>query len=210
MPDVRSALAQIRSGPPGPAVGAFFDFDGTIIEGYSALAFYTHRLRNFEVGPEEATRTMLAAFYDAWQLVKAHPAPGPHRRLGGPPLWATGKARAARRFAADHDVDLTTSSAYANGDEDIAFLSVVGRPHAVNPGGRLARAAAKRQWPVLRFDSGKRRLDPLPVMRTTAMWSGLFASIGTGIGVGLFNRNKREVRALFVDTLEEWPEPAPL
>jgi putative phosphoserine phosphatase/1-acylglycerol-3-phosphate O-acyltransferase len=29
-------------------------------------------------------------------------------------------------------------------------------------------------------------------MRTTAMWGGLFASIATGITVGLFNRNKRQ------------------
>ncbi|MDQ1568259.1 MAG: putative phosphoserine phosphatase / 1-acylglycerol-3-phosphate O-acyltransferase, partial [Actinomycetota bacterium] len=60
MPDVAYTLGQIRSGPTGPAIGAFFDFDGTIIEGFSALAFYQHRLRNFEIGPEEATRTMLA------------------------------------------------------------------------------------------------------------------------------------------------------
>jgi putative phosphoserine phosphatase/1-acylglycerol-3-phosphate O-acyltransferase len=271
---LQATLGEIRSGPGGPTIGVFFDFDGTIIEGYSALAFYNHRLRNFEIGREEATRTVLAAlrsgmneeqfaeiaelgirgwagraeedldelgqrlfvqgiagalFHDAWRLVKAHQRRG-HTvviassatrfqvepmarelgvqhvlctpveieegictgRLAGRPLWGAAKARAVRRFAAENDVDMAASYAYANGDEDVPFLSTVGRPHPVNPGGGLAKTAARRHWPALRFDSGKRRFDPLPAMRTTAMWGGLFASIATGITVGLFNRNKRQ------------------
>jgi putative phosphoserine phosphatase/1-acylglycerol-3-phosphate O-acyltransferase len=274
MPDLAYTLSQIRSGASGPAIGAFFDFDGTIIEGYSALAFYQHRLRNFEIGPEEASRTMLATlrgpmdeaqfaeiaelgvrgwagraeedldelgqrlfvqgiagalFYDAWQLVKAHQRRG-HTvviassatrfqvepmarelgvshvlctpleienglctgRLGGRALWGAGKAEAVRGFAADRDIDLRVSCAYANGEEDVAFLAAVGRPHAVNPGGALAKAAARRNWPVLQFSRRGPRFDPLPLMRTSAMWGGLFASIGTGITVGLFNRNRRQ------------------
>src|SRR5437764_7992177 len=61
MSQIDATLAEIRSGPAGPEIGAFFDYDGTIIEGYSVMAFYQHRLRNFEIGPEEATRTMWTA-----------------------------------------------------------------------------------------------------------------------------------------------------
>ena len=57
MSAIAATLAEIRNGPDGPEIGAFFDFDGTIIEGYSVMTFYEHRFRNFEIGPEEATRT---------------------------------------------------------------------------------------------------------------------------------------------------------
>ncbi|MGH3432941.1 MAG: hypothetical protein ACRDQB_08915, partial [Thermocrispum sp.] len=54
-------LERIRKGPKGPHIGAIFDFDGTLIDGYSATALYAHRLRNFEVGPNEAIRTVRAS-----------------------------------------------------------------------------------------------------------------------------------------------------
>ncbi len=54
-------LKQIEWGPSGPEIGAFFDYDGTVISGYSALAFYSHRARNLELGPRELARTLLAA-----------------------------------------------------------------------------------------------------------------------------------------------------
>jgi HAD superfamily hydrolase (TIGR01490 family) len=53
------AVAGVLAGPAGPAVGAFFDFDGTVIDGYSARDFYRHRLRSFSVGPLEAAQTLL-------------------------------------------------------------------------------------------------------------------------------------------------------
>jgi len=53
-------LEEIRTGPSGPQIAAFFDFDGTLIDGYSAAALYSHRLRNFEIGPVEAAHTVLA------------------------------------------------------------------------------------------------------------------------------------------------------
>ena len=31
------ALDRIEQGPAGPTVGAFFDYDGTLIDGYSVL-----------------------------------------------------------------------------------------------------------------------------------------------------------------------------
>jgi putative phosphoserine phosphatase/1-acylglycerol-3-phosphate O-acyltransferase len=113
-------------------------------------------------------------------------------RIGGPPLWGPAKADAVLRFADAHAVDLAASDAYANGDEDIDFLSTVGHPHAVNPGPGLAGTAARRHWPVLRCERAKSGFKPLPVARTAAMWGGFFASVGTGIGLGLVNWNRRQ------------------
>lgn len=59
---VDELLERIKMGPGGPKIAAFFDFDGTLIQGYSAGALVAHRARNFELGPDEFVRTMLAAF----------------------------------------------------------------------------------------------------------------------------------------------------
>ncbi|MFP5072010.1 HAD-IB family hydrolase [Pseudonocardia nantongensis] len=53
-------LRAIREAPPGPATVAYFDYDGTVIDGYSAGAFYRRRLREFDVGPVEMVRTVLS------------------------------------------------------------------------------------------------------------------------------------------------------
>jgi putative phosphoserine phosphatase/1-acylglycerol-3-phosphate O-acyltransferase len=58
---VEDVIADIKAGPSGRKVAAFFDFDGTLIQGYSASALMAHRARNFELGPDEFVRTMLAA-----------------------------------------------------------------------------------------------------------------------------------------------------
>jgi phosphoserine phosphatase len=44
-------LDDVRAAPSGPAVGAFFDFDGTVIDGYSVAAFMRHHLRSLDVTP---------------------------------------------------------------------------------------------------------------------------------------------------------------
>jgi len=58
---VEELIERIKAGPGGPRIAAFFDFDGTLIQGYSASALITHRARNFELGPDEFVRTMRAA-----------------------------------------------------------------------------------------------------------------------------------------------------
>src|SRR6476661_7824612 len=58
---VEEVIADIKAGPGGAKVAAFFDFDGTLIQGYSASALIAHRARNFELGPDEFVRTMLAS-----------------------------------------------------------------------------------------------------------------------------------------------------
>jgi putative phosphoserine phosphatase / 1-acylglycerol-3-phosphate O-acyltransferase len=58
--DLERLIEDVASGPQGPEVGAFFDFDGTLISGYSAGAWYSDRLRRFDVGPGELARTLVA------------------------------------------------------------------------------------------------------------------------------------------------------
>lgn len=53
-------ITGIHSAPQGPGVAAFFDFDGTVMDGFSARAFYRERLLHFEIGPVEAAQTLLA------------------------------------------------------------------------------------------------------------------------------------------------------
>jgi putative phosphoserine phosphatase/1-acylglycerol-3-phosphate O-acyltransferase len=43
-------LEAIRSSPRGKHIGAFFDYDGTLIEGFSATAIFGERLRSLEFG----------------------------------------------------------------------------------------------------------------------------------------------------------------
>lgn len=54
-------LAQIRSAPRGPKIAAFFDYDGTLIEGFSASAIYRDRIRRLDVGLAEFAQTVLVA-----------------------------------------------------------------------------------------------------------------------------------------------------
>ncbi len=53
-------LRTIRDAPAGPGVTAYVDYDGTLIAGYSAVAFYRHRIRSGRIGPLELVRTLAA------------------------------------------------------------------------------------------------------------------------------------------------------
>lgn len=53
-------LRAIHAAPKGPTTGAFFDFDGTLIDGYSASYFYRRRIRDAELGPRELLHTLAA------------------------------------------------------------------------------------------------------------------------------------------------------
>ena len=264
---VDSVLAQIRSGPRGPRVAAFFDFDGTLIDGYSAGALYSHRMRNLEVGPMELFHTvklmrteetlteeqfgdLLARgfagwagrpvedvaelgerlfqqevagmlFHETFRLVKAHQRQG-HTvvittsatrmqveplarelgvtellcteletedglltgRVSGRPPWGAGKLAAVKDYAKMHRVRLERSYAYANGNEDIDFLSAVGHPHPVNPQPALAAHANDAGWVALELRRGPGRLDPRPTLRTAALYGSWIGSCLLGMAVG--------------------------
>lgn len=57
MTTTQEALDAILAGPTGPKIAAFFDFDGTLIDGYSAAAYFTDRLRHGEMGLGELINT---------------------------------------------------------------------------------------------------------------------------------------------------------
>jgi len=58
MSSLNTALAHIAAAPQGPQIGAFFDFDGTLIDGYSAAAYFTDRIRRGEMGAKEVIDTL--------------------------------------------------------------------------------------------------------------------------------------------------------
>ena len=49
---------EVEQSPVGPHVGAFFDFDGTLIYGFSALALQAARLRRRDVSPQEVVHAL--------------------------------------------------------------------------------------------------------------------------------------------------------
>lgn len=67
-------------------------------------------------------------------------------------VWAAGKLRAVRSWAAANGIDLKESFAYSDSVYDAPLLSAVGHPYAVNPDPRLLVLATLRRWPVLHLD----------------------------------------------------------
>src|SRR5215471_3049139 len=56
---VEELTAAVEAGPKGPHIGAFFDFDGTLIDGYSLSAFARYHLRSLQVTPADLGRMLL-------------------------------------------------------------------------------------------------------------------------------------------------------
>jgi putative phosphoserine phosphatase / 1-acylglycerol-3-phosphate O-acyltransferase len=111
-------------------------------------------------------------------------------RVLKPILWGPGKARAVQEFAANNGVDLAKSYFYADGDEDVALMYLVGNPRPTNPEGKLAAVAAKRGWPVMRFTS-RSGSNPLSQLRTIAGVASLAPVAAGAVGVGLLAGSRR-------------------
>lgn len=77
--------------------------------------------------------------------------------ISKPVVWGPQKAAAVQQFCSANDVDLARSYFYADGDEDMALMALVGQPRPVNPRSGLAALAAERGWPVLRVNGPVRR-----------------------------------------------------
>lgn len=58
MSNISWLLDEIESSPAGPHVAAYFDFDGTLIDGYSAVAFFKERLKARDIGLRELKDTV--------------------------------------------------------------------------------------------------------------------------------------------------------
>jgi putative phosphoserine phosphatase/1-acylglycerol-3-phosphate O-acyltransferase len=105
-------------------------------------------------------------------------------------VWGPTKASGVQQFAADHQVNLGSSYFYADGDEDLSLMCLVGHPRPVNPEPALTKAAVRRGWPILRFSS-RGSGGPLGVARRLAGVSSLGPLAAVALGVGLVRRNKR-------------------
>ncbi len=263
-------VAEIAADKGGKSVGAFFDFDGTLIAGYSAKHLTQQQMRNREFHAGEMVRALgvivgggglnpetfaqvleLGAqgwrgravedldeiglrlfqkkiadliFPEMREIVRAHQASGHTVALTSsatsfqvepvaaylgidnvlcnrfeendgvltgevvqPVLWGPGKADAVQVFAREHGIDLGRSYFYADGDEDTPLMHLVGRPRPTNPGKHLAKVAAQRGWPVLRFTSR----GGGSMLRSAAGLLSLLPVAGAGLGVGLLARNRR-------------------
>ncbi|MEU5840766.1 HAD-IB family hydrolase [Rhodococcus sp. NPDC047139] len=57
--NIEQALERVRTGPHGPEIAAFFDFDGTIVHGFSGVHFFRDRMLAGKVSVSEIAATML-------------------------------------------------------------------------------------------------------------------------------------------------------
>ena len=281
MLQLESRIRQILEGPSGPEIGAFFDFDGTLIDGFSALYLVQDRWRKRQIGLREFSELLTfslnrepadadfhelmtqavkrwkgmtekamaeqwqkmfvrniaqTVFPESWRLVQAHhrmrhtvaiassatryqilPAAAEFGienvlatplqvrdgvltgRLDGSPLWNENKARAVKAFAAQKGVRLSDSYGYANGDEDIAFLSSIGSPMAVNPKPRLVRAADEKGWPVLRFPQ-RRKITLEHKVRTAASYAAMAGTFLAGLAAHKLGAQHRQTLNTVIST----------
>jgi hypothetical protein len=56
----RDLIREIENSPPGPQIGAFFDFDGTLIAGFSATVFLKEQIRRGDLGPYQLVELISA------------------------------------------------------------------------------------------------------------------------------------------------------
>lgn len=266
-------LREIHAAPPGKQVCAFFDYDGTLLEGFSATAILRARLRSLDFttgelldglmiglrgcSSEQDYAEVLEATKPAftgrtyaellemgeklfkqdtaaklrpqmWQVLRAHRAKG-HRiviassatrfqiepiakeidadhalatdvevvdgivtgRILGRPLWGPGKAAAVRRLAKEYDLDLASSFAYSDGNEDVPYLESVGHPAAVSPQRELRAVAESRGWPVLDMrNPSYNRLGMLA--RTSAFYGSFLGGAAVGFAKGLVSDDGTE------------------
>ena len=267
------SVAEVMASPPGPGVGAFFDLDGTLVAGFTAVIMTRERLRRRDMGLGELV-SMVAAGLDHHfgrlefealinrasemlrgrplsdlqqigerlfhekiekriypemrELVQAHLDRGhtvvlsssaltiqvePVARFLGipntltnrfeidlngvltgkvvPPIvWGPGKANAVQKFADEQGIDLKESYFYADGDEDIALMHLVGNPRPTNPGDKMAAVARKRGWPILEFNSrGSGGL--LGQVRTLLAAGSLVPALSGAIGWGVLTGSRR-------------------
>ncbi|TLG03027.1 1-acylglycerol-3-phosphate O-acyltransferase [Nocardia cyriacigeorgica] len=108
----------------------------------------------------------------------------------GRTLWRSGKAEAIREFAAASGIELGNSFAYLASGTDLATLSAVGFPIAVNPDEGLAVTCAEKDWPALTFRA-RRPARPVDIARTIAGFAALIVGAITGVLVKSYTRDRR-------------------
>jgi putative phosphoserine phosphatase/1-acylglycerol-3-phosphate O-acyltransferase len=278
-------VAEIRSSPLGPKIGAFFDLDGTLVAGFTGVLLTQERFRQRDMGIGELINMVHAGlnhqlgriefeelitkvssalrgrslgdldeigerlfaqkieskiYPEMRELVRAHLARGhtvvlsssaltiqvePVARFLGitntltnkfetdedglltggmvrPILWGHGKATAVQRFAAEHDIDLQDSYFYADGDEDVSLMYLVGHPRPTNPEGKMAAVARRRGWPILRFTS--RSGQGIGGQLRLLAGAGSMLPVAAGaFGVGLLSLSRRRGVNFFTNTYSQ-------
>jgi putative phosphoserine phosphatase / 1-acylglycerol-3-phosphate O-acyltransferase len=279
------SVAEIMASPPGPKIGAFFDLDGTLVAGFTAVILTQERLLRRDMGVGELLSMVQAGlshtlgriefedligkasaalagrllddleevgerlfnqriesriYPEMRELVRAHVARGhtvvlsssaltiqvnPVARFLGisntltnkfetnedglltggvlkPILWGPGKAAAVQRFAVEHDIDLKDSYFYADGDEDVALMYLVGNPRPTNPEGKMAAVAKRRGWPILRFES-RGRVGLRRQLRTLAGLGSMFPVAAGAVGIGVLTGSRRRGVNFFTSTFSQ-------
>jgi putative phosphoserine phosphatase / 1-acylglycerol-3-phosphate O-acyltransferase len=276
------SVAEIMASPPGPKIGAFFDLDGTLVAGFTAIILTQERLRRRDMGVGELISMVTAGlnhqlgriefeeliskasgalrgrmlsdldeigerlfvqriesriYPEMRELVRAHLARGHTVVLSSsaltiqvapvaaflgivntltnkfetnddgvltgdvvkPILWGPGKASAVQKFAGENGIDLKDSYFYADGDEDVALMYLVGNPRPTNPEGKMAAVAKRRGWPILRFSS--RSGGGITAQLRTLAGVGSVVPVAAGaLGIGLLTRSRRRGVNFFTAT----------
>lgn len=65
--------------------------------------------------------------------------------------YSGGKVKAVNRLVAEHNIDLSSSYAYANQYLDVKFMRMVGHPIAVNASPMLRLYANIKRWKIVEF-----------------------------------------------------------
>ena len=113
-----------------------------------------------------------------------------HRRGAQADHLGPGQGQGGAGVRRRNGVDLAKSYFYADGDEDVALMYLVGNPRPTNPAGKLAAVADKRGWPVLKFTS-RSGSSPLSQLRTVAGIASMMPIAAGAVGLGLLTRNRR-------------------
>lgn len=71
--------------------------------------------------------------------------------VAAPPVVDEVRAAWLLRYAAAHDVDLAASFGYGDSQADVTWLTLVGKPFAVDPDLGLYAEAKRNRWPVLEW-----------------------------------------------------------
>jgi putative phosphoserine phosphatase / 1-acylglycerol-3-phosphate O-acyltransferase len=276
------SVAEIMASPPGAKIGAFFDLDGTLVAGFTAVILTQERFRRRDMGVGELISMITAGlnhqlgriefedligkasgalrgrmlsdleeigerlfhqriesriYPEMRELVRAHLARGHTVVLSSsaltiqvapvaaflgivntltnkfetnddgiltgdvvkPILWGPGKASAVQKFAAANNIDLKDSYFYADGDEDVALMYLVGNPRPTNPEGKMAAVAKRRGWPILRFTS--RSPGGIGAQLRTLAGVGSVVPVAAGaVGIGLLTRSRRRGVNFFTAT----------
>jgi len=112
-----------------------------------------HRLAIVSYGPEFFVRALARAL-DVPEIIstrleiKEGLLTG---RLVKPLCYGEGKLKYTLAWAKENNIDLGSSYFYTDSNFDLAVMSSVGHPVAVNPDFRLKRQAKLNGWPILNF-----------------------------------------------------------